>query len=459
MQKERERNQKGNPMLTQPVEKIVTMMAIPTILAFMTNSIYSIADTFFVSSLGTNAAAAVSVNSSLDQFITMGGSLLAVGANSYIARLLGARQQDKADRTFSTAFFLALAFGLILMAGGLLFMTPMVRLLGATPTCEAYAIDYATYILLAAPFMTTSFVMNQCLRAEGKATLAMIGMSVGGVLNCILDPIFIFGLGLEVAGASMATAISKLVGFLVLLYPYAVRKSEIRLSLRNFRPSRRILEEIVKIGSSSMFRSLLAVVSSILLNNIAGSISDSVLAGIGISTRIMMFPFNIILGFSSGFQPVAGYNWGAARYDRVRTSYRFSARVAVIGGIAMGLALWVTADPLIGLFSNVDAQTKAIGALCIRTQCLMLPVHGWVAMVNMFCAGLGEARSACLLSTSRQGSCFIPILYPVSYFFGADGLASVQALADALSLLLAIPVIRNIKRKISEAEHCTAVPK
>ena len=179
-----------NMMLNEPISRIIPRMAVPTIVAFLINSIYSLADTYFVSFLGTNATAAVSVNASLDQLIMMCGSMLAVGSNSYIARLLGSGDEKKASQVLSTAFFLAAGLGALLMVLGITFMTPMVRLLGATPTCEQYSIDYATYVLLAAPFMATSFVMNQCLRSEGSATLSMIGMGFGGVLNCFLDPLF-----------------------------------------------------------------------------------------------------------------------------------------------------------------------------------------------------------------------------------------------------------------------------
>ena len=439
-------------MLTEPIPKIITSMAVPSIVAFLINSVYSMADTYFVSGLGINATAAVSVNTSLDQTIMMAGSLLAVGANSYIARLLGAKNEKKASQVLSTAFILAVVFGVAVMILGTIFMTPMVRLLGATPTCEQYSIDYATYILLAAPFMATSFVMNQCLRAEGSAMLSMIGMGFGGILNCILDPIFIMGLDLGVAGASIATAISKLVSFSILIFPYLTHRSILRISPKLFCPSRDILSQIVKVGSSSMFRSGLAVVAAIMLNNIAGQISDAVLAGIGVSTKVMMFPFGIILGFGTGFQPVVGFCWGAKRYDRVRAAFRFSAWTAAIGGGIMGLAAAIFAGPIIGLFGKSSPEMLEIGELCIRLQCIVLPVHGWVAVVNMMCAGLGDARGALLLSTARQGTCFIPFVHLVTYLFQAVGAASIQALADVLSLVLAIPVLRRTMKTLSAAE-------
>ena len=451
-----DRSLRENKMLYSPISRLIPEMAIPTIIAFLINSIYSLADTYFVSALGTNATAAVSVNANLDQIIMMAGSMLAVGANSYVARLLGARQKEKADKVLSTAFFLAFGFGAVILMLGSLFMEPMVDLLGATDTCRQYSVDYATYVLLAAPFMASTFVMNQCLRAEGSAMLSMIGMGFGGILNCFLDPLFIFGWGqipaMGVKGASVATAISKLVSWIILIFPYLTKRSVLRLSVRCFAFKRDILSQTISVGMPSMLRSGLAVVAGILLNNIAGDISDAVLAGIGVSTKIMMFPFSIILGFGSGFQPVAGFNWGARRYDRVTESYRFSAKTAFLGATVMALALGIFAPQVITLFNaEANQEMQRLGTLCIRLQCIALPVHAWVAVVNMFCAGLGYAGKAFLLATARQGSCFLPILYPMAWFMGEVGIVSVQAVADVLTLVLAIPIIIRVLKQVEQA--------
>jgi putative MATE family efflux protein len=446
-----DRSLRESKMLNAPISRVIPEMAVPTIIAFLINSIYSLADTYFVSALGTNATAAVSVNSSLDQLIMMCGSMLAIGANSYIARLLGQGEDKKASQVLSTSFFTAGGLGLTLLIFGSIFMRPMVRLLGATPTCEQYSIEYASYVLLAAPFMATSFVMNQCLRSEGSATLSMVGMGFGGILNCVLDPIFIFGFDMGVAGASLATAISKVVSFSILIFPYITRRSLLHLSIRNVRYSRDIVSTVISMGSSSMFRSGLAVVAAIVLNDLAGNISDSVLAGIGVCTKIMMFPFSIILGFGSGFQPVAGFNWGARRYDRVEECYRFASRVALIGSIIMAAFVAIFADQIILIFAGSDPEMRAIGRWCMWSQCLALPIHGWVAVVNMLCVGLGNAKGAFLLSTARQGTCFLPILYPLAWLMGAYGIASAQAAADILTLVLAVPMIIAMTRKIRNA--------
>ena len=440
-------------MLNDPISKVIPKMAIPTIVAFLITSIYSLADTYFVSSLGTNATAAVSVNASLDQMIMMCGSMLAMGANSYIARLLGEGNEKKASQVLSTSFFAAFAMGAVLLVFGSIFMVPMVRLLGATPTCEQYSIDYATYILLAAPIMASNFVMNQCLRSEGSATLSMVGMAFGGILNIILDPIFIFTLDMGVAGASLATAISKIVSFAILIFPYVTRRSLLNLSVKNFKPTMDIVTKVVSVGSSSLFRNGLNVVSAIMLNNIAGGISDSVLAAVGVSNKIMMFPFCIILGFGNGFQPVAGFNWGAKRFDRVEESYKFSSRVSLIGSVIMAVIIAVFCDQLIVLFAGTDQEMRRIGAFCILAQCIALPVHAWVAIVNMLCVGLGNAKGAMLLATARQGTCFIPIVHIVAALLGAYGVASVQALADVLSLALAFPLMIAMNKKITAAKN------
>ena len=445
--------QRERMMLDGPLPQVITKMAVPSIISFLITSIYNLADAFFVSSLGTNATAAVFVNASLDQVIMMAGSMLAVGAASYISRLLGAGDTKKANQVLSTAFFLAVLFGTAVMTLGVTFIRPMVRLLGATDTCETYSIQYATYVLLVAPFMAANFVMNHCLRSEGSALLSMFGMGFGGILNCFLDPLFIFYLGMGVTGASIATAISKLVSFSILIFPYLARRTTLRISPKSFRFKWEVVGEIFTVGSSSLFRSGLAVVSGIVLNNLAGSISDSLMAGIGVSTKIMMFPFGIVLGFGTGFQPVAGFNWGAKRYDRVTDAYHFASRTAIAGTVLMGAALAVGAGPLIGLFAKTDASMLEYGTLCIRLQALALPIHGWVAVVNMLCAGLGDAKGALTLSTARQGTCFLPIVYPMAWLWGGYGVASVQAVADLLSLLLALPLIRKVKRRVREAER------
>lgn len=428
-------------MLEEPVSRLIPKMAVPTIVAQLITTVYNLVDTYFVSSLGTYATAAVGVNSSMERLITLIGSLIGAGAGSYIARLLGADRNRDADSVLSSSFAAGLGLGVLLMAAGLSFLSPLVRALGATEECAVYSMQYARYVLMAAPFMIGSFVLNMCLRCEGSAAFAMVGIGVGGVLNCVLDPIFIFSMGLGVTGASMATAISKLVSFLILLWPYIRKRCAVCLAVKNIRFVWTDTKEVVAIGSTSFFRSAFGVAAGIITNRVAGGFSTAALAAVSVANRVMEFPFAIILGFGQGYQPVAGFNWGARRYDRVRQSLSFGMKVSFCGAAVMGIALGLSARPVMGLFNKAsDPEVLRLGLLCIRLQCVALPLHAWGSIINMFNAAVGKAKNAIILSTARQGYCLIPMLLFLPRFFGAEGLAGSQAAADLLSLAVIIPL-------------------
>lgn len=439
-------------MLEMPISRLIPQMAVPTIVAQLITTIYNLADTYFVSSLGTNATAAVGVNSSLEHAITLIGTLIGGGACSYIARLLGAKEDEEADKVLSTSFLTGLGMGLILTVAGLVSINHLVYWLGATEDCANYSIQYAQYVLCAAPFMISSLILNMCLRSEGSSRRAMIGIGFGGVLNCILDPIFIFGLDLGVAGASMATAISKVVSFCILMYPYIRKQCSVQIALKYFGYTKVMVKEVLSIGSTGFFRSGLGVVASILMNRVAGEFSTSVLAAISVANRVMMFPFAIILGFGQGYQPVAGFNWGAKKYQRVKESLRFGSIVSIVGAIVIGLVIFVFAKPIVGIFNKkADADVLRIGMFCIRMQCIALPVHAWVSIINMFFGGVGDAKKALLMCTARQGYCLIPLLLIVPHFLGEYGLASCQAMADGVTLFIALPMAMAAFRLVNDA--------
>lgn len=432
-------SQRRQMMLNTPISKLIPKMAIPTVVAMLITAVYNMADTYFVSFLGTSATAAVGVNASIDQIIMMGGSFLAIGANSFIARLLGARQNKKASATLSNAFFVALLMGILIAVFGLIFIEPIVIMLGATSTSLQYSMDYASYILLAAPFMTTSFVLNQCLRSEGSPYYSMFGMGIGGLINIALDPLFIFTFDMGVAGAAIATAISKFIGFCILIAPYVLKKSVLRLSFKNISFGADIVREIVFMGAPSLLRIGLQVLASILINRAAGHYSDSALAGISVVTRIMMIPGSIALGFGQGFMPVAGYNWGAKRFDRVKKSYTFSTASIFLFTLLLSIFMIIFSKEIIQLFTKTDAEMLEIGSFCLITQSVIMPLNAAVIMLNMFYSALGKPLGAVVLSLSRQGYCFLPPFYILPALYGIMGLAAVQAVADVVSFVIAIP--------------------
>ncbi len=441
-------------MLNTPMPKLVVSMALPSIAAMIITSAYNLADTFFVSQLGTYATGAVGVNSAIDNIIMMAGSLLATGAASFNARLVGARREQKATEVLSSCYFVALVLGLLVLVFGNLFQDPLLFTLGANKAILSYSKEYCRYILLAAPLMASSFVLNQCLRAEGSAIYSMAGMVSGAILNIGLDPIFIYewGLGMGVAGASLATAISKLVSWSILMIPYLRGRTMLKISPKYFKPTLRDAKEVCSMGSASFFRSGLATLAAVMLNRIAVGYSESALAAISVANRITMFMTAACLGFGQGFQPVCGYSWGAKRFDRVRESLRFSIVACVLGISLVSLVVGIFAVPILGWFTKTDADLVSIGAFCLRVQCAAMPIHGYCIIINMLCAGLGRAVPAALLGLSRQGICFYPALFAAIKFFGIKGIASTQGAADTLSFFLALPIQILVMRYVRQYE-------
>ncbi len=442
-------------MGTENIHTLLPRMAVPTIVAQVIMTVYNLVDTYFVSQLGKAATAAVGVNSSIERTINMFAMLIGAGACSYIARLLGAEKKEEADQVMTTSIFTSFVVGILILVLGKIFLSPLVDFMGANAECKQYSMDYGTYVLFAAPFMICSFVFNMCLRSEGSATYAMIGMGIGGVLNCFLDPLFIFRLGLGVAGASMATAISKFVSFVILFLPYLRKKTVVTIAWSNIRYKAEYIREVVTIGMASFMRTALSVVAVIFMNRAAGAYSTAVLAAISVSNRIMMFPFSIILGFGQGYQPVAGFNWGAKKYGRVKESYLFAMKIAVIGGLVMGGIIIVAARPLIRLFnSEMDADLFYYGCMTLRFEAAALFMHALGTVVNMFYAGIGRPREALICSTSRQGYCLIPLIFILPLFMGVIGLCVAQFAADVLALFIAVPLgikaYRIVMQKIRE---------
>ena len=447
-------NEKKQIMLEETISTLIPKMAVPTIVAQLITTIYNLVDTYFVSTLGTSATAAVGVNSSLERTITIIGSLIGAGACSYISRLLGAEKKDSANRVLSTSILTGLGLGVIFMVICRSIIGRLVYALGATPECADFSVQYATYVLYAAPFMIGSFILNMCLRSEGSAMYSMIGIGFGGVLNCFLDPLFIYKFDLGVAGASMATAISKFVSFLILLWPYVKKSTSVEISIRHFKYVWEDIREVIAIGSSSFFRSAFAVVAAVSINRVAGSFSTAALAALSVANRVMEFPFAIILGFGQGYQPVVGFNWGAKAWKRVKESFSFSCMVSLVGAVVIGGLIAVFATPIVHAFNReADTEVLRLGLLCIRLQCLALPIHALSSIINMFYAGIGQAKNALIINLARQGYCFFPALFVAPLLMGINGVAATQAIADMLSILVVIPLGLKALRMISEKER------
>ena len=350
-------------MTTGPVSRVVLSMGIPAVIGMLVTSIYNSADTYFVGQLGTSASGAVGVVFSLMNIIQAVGFTIGQGASSLISRRLGEKNYGRANRIASTALLLAAAFGLIILGVGLIFLDPFMRLLGATETMLPHAKAYANYILIAAPFMVISFVLNNLLRAEGKIKYAMIGISIGGLLNIGLDPLFIHTLGLGTAGAAIATGISQLVSAAILLAAYFKKGfTVVQPSVGQIEISGKMLLDIFKTGLPALLRQGLASVASIALNRSAMVYGDAAVAAMSIVSKVFMLIFSTSLGIGQGYQPVAGYNYGAKKYARVRAAYKFTLILGLCVMGAASVAAFIFAPEIVTMFLRDDP--KVTSCLC-----------------------------------------------------------------------------------------------
>lgn len=435
-------------MTEKPISRLIPGLAVPTIISMLITSIYNMADTFFVSQINTNASAAVGIIFSLMAMIQAVGFTLGMGAGNYISRSLGAKNEDIAVRTAATAFFTAIGIGVVMAVTGLSFLDRLVRLLGATETIAPYARDYARYILLGAPVMTGSFVMNNLLRSQGYAVYAMAGITTGGILNMILDPVFIFGLRMGISGAAAATVISQCVSFCILFFQCNFRKGCIRLRPGKFTPSLKIYGEILHAGLPSLCRQGLASAAAVALNVAANPFGDAAIAAMSIVTRYMMFINSALIGFGQGFQPVCGFNFGAKRYDRVLEAFWFCLKVAVILLTTLGVISFFGAEAIMGLFRKGDLEVIGIGTWAMRFQCLTLPFQAWIIMSNMLTQSIGYGFRASIVAAGRQGIFLIPALLTLPRFLGILGLQLCQPIADVCTSVMAAVIVVSILKEL-----------
>lgn len=444
------KEEKYRQMIETPVNRLIPRLAVPTIISMLVTSIYNMADTFFVSQISTSASGAVGVMFSAMSMIQAIGFTLGMGSGNHISRSLGNRDEERAGVFAATAFYTAAIIGTAILVFGTLFSRQLVFFLGATQTIAPYAQDYARYILIGAPFMMTSFVMNNILRSQGNAVFAMVGITVGGILNMILDPLLIFGLNMGISGAAIATMVSQMISFAILLYQCNARPDCIKIQLSKFRPSGKVYGQILHAGLPSFCRQGLASAAAVILNFAAGPYGDAAIAAMSIVTRFMMFINSSLIGFGQGFQPVCGFNFGAERYDRVLEAFWFCVKVAVIMLTVFGVVSFGISRPIITAFRREDLQVIEIGTLALRLQLLTMPFQAWVIMVNMLTQSIGYGFRASLVAMGRQGLFLIPALLILPKMFGILGLQMAQPIADMMTFVLATVIVSGILKKLGQ---------
>lgn len=440
-------------MITTPTKKLIISLGVPATISMLVTAIYNIADTYFVGTLGEEVPGAVGVVFPLMAIIQAIGFTFGMGSGSIISSKLGERKEKEAVIAGASAFYVAILLGLVVMIITLLFNDPLMRFLGATENALKYSKDYAIYISIGFPIMCASFVMNNILRSEGKAKLAMIGLTTGGILNCFLDPLLIHKAGLGVIGASCATLISQSVSFLILLFMFISKKCIVKLSIKEVSLKKETYFEIIKIGLPSLFRQGLASIATMLLNKQAGLYGgDSALTAMTFVSKAFMIVFSVSLGIGQGYQPVCGYNYFAKKYKRVKEAMFFTYYVGTIFMTILSIIIFIYAKDVIRLFSDKYDNVINIGSKALRYQCVALPFLSLNVISNMTFQAIRKKTKATFLSSCRQGVFFIPIILILPLLFGITGVQIAQSLSDILTFLITIPFfvffVKDLNRKI-----------
>ena len=444
-------NSQFEMMTMQPVPSLIVKLGIPTMISMFITSIYNMADSYFVGQINTSASGATGVVLGLMAILQAIGFMFGHGSGSIISRKLGQKDIKSASRFSSTGFYSALSSGFAILILGSIFLTPLMLLLGSTPTILPYARTYAICILCAAPALVSSCVLNNILRYEGRAFFAMIGLTSGGILNIFLDALFMQHMNMGILGAGLATAISQYVSWILLLTMFILKKTQTSLKFKYARFNIATIGDIVTTGLPSLARQGLASISTMLLNNAAGVYGDAAIAAMSIANRISMFIFSAVLGIGQGFQPVAGFNFGAKKYTRVREGFFFTLGFGtVMLGIA-ALAVYLNAGTCIQIFRD-DPEVITIGIPALQAQCLALFFVPFQVCNNMMFQSIGYKFNATFLSSLRNGLFFIPILLIASFIFGLSGIQVSQAIADVMTSLACIPFTISFFAKIPKEE-------
>ena len=440
-------------MTTAPVERLVLSLAGPSIAIMITTALYNMADTYFVSSLGTSQVAAVGIAFPLMAVIQALGFFFGQGTGNYMARALGAQDTDGASRMAVTGLISGFIVMAVIAAVGLTALGTLVEGLGATQTIKPFAKEFIFFILLASPWMVAATVLNQQLRFQGSAAIAMTGMLSGAVLNIFLDPLFIFVFKLGVKGAAIATMISQIVSFTILFFYGTTRKGNIQIKFKNFSPSVSRYAEMFRGGIPALLRQGLMSVASLLINHFARPYGDAAIAAISISNRLSMFAASIVLGFGQGFQPVCGFNYGAKLYSRVKKAFWFCVRFCTGALFLISIAMAIFAPEIITLFRKDDLDVIAIGAFGLRLQCMSLPFAAGIIMVNMMTQTMGKALEASIVALSRQGLFLIPSLFILGPLLGLNGIQLARPVSEIAGLVVVIPILNRVLKILSAPDE------
>lgn len=419
-----------------PVSKALVTMGVPIMIGMLINALYNLVDAYFVGALGERPMGAISVVFPLGQIVVGVGLMFGTGAASYLSRLLGSDERTLADRVASTTLYSSVAVGAVIIMVMLLFLRPILMGLGATNTILPYATTYARIYVLSCVFNVFNVTMNNILSSEGAAKTAMCALLLGAVLNIALDPLFIFVFDLGVAGAAIATALSQMSSTAVYLLYILKKKSVFHFSLKNYTPSRALLMEILKIGIPTLAFQLLTGLSIALINRAAYDYGDAVIAGMGAVTRLTAMGTLVVFGFLKGFQPIAGFSYGAKNFERLRDVIRTALLWSTLFCMIVGLLTALFSTEIMALFSSGNAVMLSVGAKALTANGLSFILFGFYTVYSSLFLALGKAKAGFFLGICRQGICFVPMIVVLPGVFGVNGILYAQPVADVLTAFI-----------------------
>ena len=440
-------------MTLQPVPSLVRQLAGPAVVSMMISTIYNLVDTWFVAQLGTEAVAAVGITFAVTEIIASIGYLFGMGSGTCVGMLLGARKNEEASRTGATAFYSSVFLGLMFTLLGLVFLNPLMRFLGSSEAVLPYAAGYGRWILIAFPIMASSLVLSTILRCEGKTRLSMLGIGIGGVMNMVLDPVFIFWLNLGIAGAAMATAVSQTAGLILLLYFFLSGKSEVSLHPKNITLTGKIFRSILVTGTPSLCRHGIRTFATIVLNVSAGMFGGDVLiAALSIVTKVSSFIQSVVKGIYQGAQAVFSYNKGAGLHGRVREAYRFTLAVTTLLILVVAVAMLPLADTVMRLFNAKEETIRTVGAYALIVQTWSLLLMPFNFSGNSLLQSVGESWESSFLAVLPEGLFYMPTLFLLPRLLGQNGIIWACVVAQGLTAGVTLPFILSYFRKTAMLE-------
>ncbi|MCW6073737.1 MATE family efflux transporter [Clostridium sporogenes] len=444
-----ERNKKIELLGNAPIPKALLAMGLPIMIGMMINALYNLVDAYFVGGLGTSQMGAISVAFPLGQVVVGLGLLFGNGASSYISRLLGHGDRETANKVASTALYSSIFVGAVIIICTIIFLNPILKLLGATESILPYAITYTSIYVISSIFNVFNVTMNNIVASEGAAKTTMCALLTGAILNMILDPIFIYVLDLGVAGAAIATAISQIVSTLVYLGYVLRKKSVFSFSIKECCFSKEIMSEILKIGIPTLVFQLLTSLSITLINMQAKEYGDSVIAGMGAVTRIISMGSLMVFGFIKGFQPIAGYSYGAKKYERLYEAIKTSIKWSTIFCAIFGLIMALFPTKIISQFTTDDMELINIGQSALRANGLSFFLFGYYTVYSSLFLSLGKAKKGFILGACRQGICFVPVILVVPMIWGINGILYAQPISDVISTIITVLMAARLHKELN----------